>query len=891
MGDANNINLGANAQARQVAAGSDITQIIIENFVARAPRANARFSLPRAPENFTGRADEIETLVNALTRDAQGAARGAALTGVSGLGGIGKSALAAVAAQRVAENFPDAQLWLNLRGTDQEYAKPSDVMREIIFALDPETGAALKDASDAQIAQVYRSILSAQRALIVLDNARDNAQVRPLLQAHATFLVTSRANLTEGGLHALRLGVMHANEAEAYVLSLCPRLQTADNKSPTTELCQVCGYLPLALKIAGSYLAARPNVRAENYVEQLKRARLALLREGAEAEANVEATFSQTYAQLTLTQQILFDALSVFPAPFTLQAAAYVWGLGEIQAEAALGELIRASFVEFETADKATETGDRYFLHDLLREFGAARQTDANRRQTAKRHAEFYEQVARAATELYLQGNEKILAGLRLFDDELPHMRAGQAYAAANMDRDDDAARLCSAYPGAAAYVANLRLPVREWIRWLEQALNAARKLGNRSSEGVHLGNLGLAYADLGEARQAIAFYEQVLSIIREIGDRRGEGNALGNLGNAYAALGEARQAIAFYEQALAIARDISDKRNEGNWLGNLGLAYAALGETRRAIAFYEQALSIIREIGDRRGEGNSLGNLGNAYADLGDARQAIAFYEQRIAIAREIGDRRGEGNALGNLGLAYADLGEARQAIAFYEQQLVIAREIGDRRGEGNALGNLGLAYADLGDARQAIVFYEKSLAIKREIGEKRAEGSILGNLGSAYFSLDDARQAIAFYEQHLVIAREIGDRRGEGADLGNLGLAYADLGDARQAIAFYEQHLVIAREIGDRRGEGNALGNLGNAYADFGDARQAIAFYEKSLAIKREIGDRRGEGNSLANMGWAYKELGDANKAKTLWRAALEIYEAIEDPNAKRLRGWLEE
>ncbi|MDL1897285.1 tetratricopeptide repeat protein [Anaerolineae bacterium CFX7] len=679
MGDANNINLGANAQARQVAAGSDITQIIIENFVARAPARDARFSLPRAPENFTGRADEIETLVNALTRDAPGAARGAALTGVSGLGGIGKSALAAVAAQRVAENFPDAQLWLNLRGTDQEYAKPSDVMREIIFALDPETGAALKDASDAQIAQVYRSILSAQRALIVLDNARDNAQVRPLLQAHATFLVTSRANLTEGGLHALRLGVMRTDEAEAYMLRLCPRLQTADIKSPTTELCQVCGYLPLALKIAGSYLAARPNVRAENYVEQLKRARLALLREGAEAEANVEATFSQTYAQLTLTQQILFDALSVFPAPFTLQAAAYVWGLGEIQAEAALGELIRASFVEFETADKAAETRDRYFLHDLLREFGAARQTDANRRQATKRHAEFYEQVARAAKELYLQGNENIVAGLKLFDDELPHMRAGQAYAAANMDRDDDAARLCSAYPDAAVYVANLRLPVREWIRWLEQALNAARKLGNRSGEGVHLGNLGLAYADLGDARQAIAFYEQALAIDREIGDRRGEGADLGNLGLAYAALGDARQAIAFYEQHLVIAREIGDRRGEGNALGNLGNAYAALGDARQAIAFYEQHLVIAREIGDRRGEGADLGNLGNAYAALGDARQAIAFYKQYLVITREIGDRRGEGNALANMGLAYKELGDANKAKTLWRAALEIYEAIED--------------------------------------------------------------------------------------------------------------------------------------------------------------------------------------------------------------------
>jgi len=257
----------------------------------------------------------------------------------------------------------------------------------------------------------------------------------------------------------------------------------------------------------------------------------------------------------------------------------------------------------------------------------------------------------------------------------------------------------------------------------LHEAMELAMELHDHRAEANALGNLGNAYADLGETRNAIEFYEKALAIDREIGDRRGEGNALRNLGNAYYQLGETRKAIEFYEKALAIDREIGDRRGEGNDLGNLGIAYADLGETRKAIEFYEQALAIELEIGDRRGEGNGFGNLGNAYAALGETRKAIEFYEQHLVIAREIGDRRGEGNALGNLGSAYADLGETRKAIEFYEQHLVIARKIGDRHGEASSLFNASLAFHELGDTQKAIAWARDALRIYTEIESPHAE------------------------------------------------------------------------------------------------------------------------------------------------------------------------
>jgi len=639
MGDTNTINMGAGAQAKQIAAGSNITQIYIES----ARQYDARFSIPAPPNNFTGRANEIDALVKQLTSGKESGAVIAAITGVAGMGGIGKSALAAVVATLVAPHFPDAQMWLDLRGASPEPLHPTDAMRQIILAFEPL--ADLRNADEDQLAQLYRSALHEKRALLVLDNARDNAQVRPLLSASCAFLITARATLTEGGLNALRLDVMEEKDARDYLISLCARLKPTTDPSTSSgqagrrttigdELCETCGYLPLAIKIVGSYLAARPNISPALYLAQLKQRRLELLRERDDPELNVEASFSLTYDQLTPTLQVLWRVLSIFPAPFWGRAAQFVWGLDdEMQAASALGDLLQASLIEY---DAETE---KYRWHDLLREFASGRMTNDERQTAAKRHAEFYEQVARQADKLYLQGGENVVKGLNLFEQELTHIRVGQAWAASNANENEDAAKLCNDYPlpYAGSAVMQLRLSAREQIRWLEQAANAAKKIGAKASEGAHLGNLGLAYADLGEVRRAIAYYEQALVVMREIGDKRAEGSILGNLGLAYADLGEVRRAIAFYEQALVVMREIGDRRGEGNVLGNLGSAYAALGEVRQAIAYHEQALVIAREIGDRRGEGNALANMGLAHEKLGDMKRAGELWRAALAIYEQI--------------------------------------------------------------------------------------------------------------------------------------------------------------------------------------------------------------------------------------------------------------
>ncbi|MGB2727756.1 MAG: tetratricopeptide repeat protein [Halobacteriota archaeon] len=269
----------------------------------------------------------------------------------------------------------------------------------------------------------------------------------------------------------------------------------------------------------------------------------------------------------------------------------------------------------------------------------------------------------------------------------------------------------------------NSRTLIELYEKLLPERFDEEPKLTSMQTHGAILGNLGLAYSNLGEVERAIEYYEQALAIHREIGDRRGEGADLGNFGTAYYAQGQVERAIDYYEQALAIAKEIGDRGGEGNWLGNLGTAYDVQGQVERAIDYYEQALSIAKEIGDRRGEGNWLGNLGNAYYSLGQVERAIEYYEQALSIAKEIGDRGGEGNWLGNLGTAYYDLVQVERAIEYHEQALAIAKEIGDRRNEGTWLNNLGGVFKDLKNYDLALACYLLARKKRIEIGDPKIE------------------------------------------------------------------------------------------------------------------------------------------------------------------------
>ena len=658
--------------------------------------------LPDPVADFTGRKDQAGQLIARLRRR-----EGAAITAIGGQGGVGKTELAYYVAREVRGLYPGGQVLVNLRGLDAEPVTPEQAMANVILAVEPEQK--LPDKPE-QIAGLYHGLLAERAVLVLADNAKDSEQVRPLVpKPPSALLVTSRQTVQLAGVERVSLDELPRPESVALLRAVLGDKPAEDGQ--LDSLAKVCGDLPLALRVAGNRLAASPALPVQEYLKRLEEKRAELRFEGRDVMAvlaeSVEALERDAPAQVAR-----WRSLTVFPAPFDRAAAEAV---GEFD-DGELDTLVGRSLVLYDAKD------ERFRLHDLMRDLAREGWSEEEAYNAATRQAAHYLTVLRRVGDAYRQGGEGVLDGLHRFDRERAHIEVGHAFAAAHVESDDRAATLAQDYRPAAWYVLELRQHPREKIRWVEATLKAARKLGNKRVETGALGDLGSAYADLGETRRAIGFFEQYLANTRELGNRAGEGTALGNLGTAYRHLGETRQAIEYHERHLAIARETDDRRGEGIVLGNLGNAYYQLGETRRAIEYYEQHLAIARETGDRRGEGQALGNLGLAYAALGETRRAIDYDEQHLAIARETGDQRGEGIALGNMSNAYADLGETRRAIESYEQVLAIARETGDRRDEGTALFNMSLALDKLGERAKAVGHARGALAIREQIEDPNA-------------------------------------------------------------------------------------------------------------------------------------------------------------------------
>lgn len=619
-------------------------------------------ALPTKNPDFVGREEDMGKIRAALAKG------GAVITAIEGMGGIGKTAVGVEVANRLRDEglYPGGVPFVDLEGFSAT-REPLSTKEALEALLRPIVGMeATLPADDQNLRHLWKQATAGRRMLLFLDNARDEAQIRPLLPGHATckVLATSRNRLDLDGITPIRLDVMGPDEATDLACTLGNRRQEERiSREQAGELAKLCGYLPLPIKVTAATLG-----KAKLLDVEVQLAKLAEVSRDALGMDEVKAVLALSTDQLTPELRATWQKLGVFEGEFSTAAAAAV--LDDEDAEEKLAELEQCHLVTLSGSQ-------RLQLHDVLRAIGLASLSAAERETADAHHATHYKNLLASAQSLYEEGN--VLDGLRLYDQEQHQILAGQRWAAGRLDVSEEACLLAANYARVGFDILSLRLSPRQRIAWLEPQLTACRKLGDRLVESGTLGDLGLVYNSLGEHNRAIEFLKQQLEIAREIGNRGGEGATLGNLGHAYNSLGEPKRAIEFHEQALEVSREIDNRRAEGQDLGNLGNAYQNLGENKRAIEFYEQRLEIAREIGDRRGEGNALGNLGNAYQDLGENKRAIEFYEQHLEIAREIGDRLGESRTWFNGALAFDGLGDPATAITWLKKSLAIMEALED--------------------------------------------------------------------------------------------------------------------------------------------------------------------------------------------------------------------
>jgi tetratricopeptide (TPR) repeat protein len=636
--------------------------------------------LPRDVPAFTGREGELARLA------ALAEGRRTVVTAICGTAGVGKTALAVHAAHRLRPQFPDGQLYADLRGftEGQAPAEPAEVLGTFLRCLG--VAAAEMPAGPEERSGLLRRLLVSRRLLMLLDNAAAEAQVRPLLPGAGASLVliTSRSTLPDLDVdERIGLEVFGAEQADALLAGLIGTERAAAEPEATARVRESCGRLPLALRIAGQLLAAHPAWPVARLAGMLAHEcdRLARLPTG---DPQLRAGVEVSYQQLAEGDARLFRLLGLLPGPdFGVAVAA---SLSETSLEEAGSMLDRLALAALVTEDA---TG-RFGLHDLLRLFARQRcheVDDQGGRDAAEaRLVGHYVELAElldACLDLELRPHAEHAGGslpapgeaLAMFETERPGLLAAVGLAG-RRGWDQQVWRLCD----------SMGRPL-EWLGYLndmltveESALAAVRRAGiTAAAEGSALGNLGSVYLELRRFEEAIACYEDALPIFWEVGDRRAEGVTLDGLGNAYGGLRRFDEAAGCYQHALAIFRETSDRHREGVTLTNLGIAYGGLRRFEEEVSCCRAALAIHRETGDLRDLGLPLRNLGLAYYSLERLEDAITCDNDALMIYRQTGDRYGEGLTLSSLGTAYQKLGRLEEANGCYRDAASAMRDAGD--------------------------------------------------------------------------------------------------------------------------------------------------------------------------------------------------------------------
>ena len=779
--------------------------------------------LPADVDVFTGRVQELTELNGLLsttptqadaTEAAGGGSTAVVISAVSGTAGVGKTALALRWAHQVRAEFPDGQLYVNLRGYDPDQPlSPGYALAGFLRALGV-AGADIPPEVDERAA-AYRSLLDGRRILIVLDNAATVEQVRPLLPGtpSALVVVTSRDALAglvaRHGARRLDLDLLPPEDA-VVLLGALIGARVAAEPDAAAVLAGQCARLPLALRVAAELATTRSTTPLAALVKELAdlQRRLDLLDAGGDPRTAVRAVFSWSYQHLPAEAARAFRLLGLHPGPdLDPYAAAALPHTSVEQAQHLLDLLARAHLIG------PTSPG-RYGMHDLLRAYA-----------TNLASGEDSEEEQRAAL-------------TRLFDHYL-------ATAGAAMDTlyPTEAHRRPRVPPPATSTPPVPDPPAaRAWLDAERITLTAV--CAHTAARGWPGHTTGLSstlyrYLDTGgHYPEALTIHTHALHAAYDAGDRVGEAHALTNLGTVYWRQGRYQQAAEHHQQALALFREIDDRVGEARTLGNLGLVYRRQGRYQQAAEHQRQALALFREIDDRNGEANALDTLGIVYQQQGRYQQAAEHHQQALTLFHKIDDRAGEARALDNLGAVYSRQGRYQQAAEHHQQALTLFREIGNRAGEAYTLGNLGLAYSRQGRYQQAAEHQRQTLALFREIGERSGEANALTSLGAVYQRQGHYPQAAEHHQQALTLFRELGERSGETEALNGVGETHHATGHPEQARAHHAAALTLATQIGDRYEQARAHNGLAHTHHATGDSDQARHHWRQALTLYTDLG-----------------------------------------------------
>ncbi|HET7013443.1 MAG TPA: BTAD domain-containing putative transcriptional regulator [Streptosporangiaceae bacterium] len=659
--------------------------------------------LPLTVPGFAGRAVELARLDSVLAqaeRERPAGSVAVAISAVSGTAGVGKTALALHWAHQVAAGFPDGQLYVNLRGfgPDGQPADPGEAIRGFLDGFGVPEGS-IPAGVQAQAA-MYRSLVAGKRVLVLLDNARDAEQVRPLLPGSpgCLVIVTSRDDLAglvaAEGAHPVSLDLLTTEEASDLLARRLGEARVTAEPEALGQIIDRCARLPLALAIAAARAAARPAFPLAAIAAELHETTAALDPfAGTDLATDVRAVFSWSCQALSDDAARLFRLLGLHPGPdISVNAAASLAGLSSGQARQLLAELARANLLlEYAPA--------RYSFHDLLRayasELALSRESEQERHAAMHRVLDYYLHAAHLAA-LLPHGSRVPIpiaeAQTGVIAEHITDIKAALTWFTAE-HRILLAVNALALRLGFDTHAWQIAWALNDFLarscRWSDHravhlnALSAAE----RSADGYAIGYahraLGVANTELGHRGEARRHFERALQQFREAGDQGGLGNAHLALANFLDAEGNHADALRHAQDGYNSFQVIGRLGGQAGALNVIGWIHAQLGDYQQALSRCQQALAILQELGDTAAAANTMDSFGYIHRQLGDSREAIACYQKASDLFGEVGQSEGVAESLTHIGDIHYDNGDINAARHAWRQALHIYGQLDHPRAE----------------------------------------------------------------------------------------------------------------------------------------------------------------------------------------------------------------
>jgi tetratricopeptide (TPR) repeat protein/transcriptional regulator with XRE-family HTH domain len=718
--------------------------------------------LPPDVLGFTGRRQALAEL------DAMATGQGAvAIAAIAGTAGVGKTALAVHWAHRMADRFPDGQLYVNLHGYDQgEPRRPVDVLGGFLRALGVAGGELPHDVEER--AARFRTALAGRRVLVLLDNARGAEQVRDLLPGTpgCVVVVTSRDALAglvaRDGARRIDLDPLPEDDCVRLLRTLLGASVDAD-PAAAVDLVRRCARLPLALRVAAELVRDRKTLTGVTADLGDAQRRLDLLDAGGDVRTAVRTVFAWSYRQLPGRAAELFRLLPVNPGPdLDVHGVAALAAADLAEAAALLAVLRRAHLV-------TEPRPGRYAMHDLLRTY-AAELPAPDRDAALDRLLDYYEAGAAAAMDTHYPSERDRRPRVPPPATPLPPLDS-RAEAGAWLDTERD--NLVSAVVHAARHGRPARVGLLSATLWRyydsgsyhdealtvhRHALAAARAVGDRTAEAAALRNLSTVHRNVGDYEGSLAHARRALALWTELGDEAGEAAALNSIGIVSGLLGRFADAVGSYERALAIRRRAGDRRAEAAVLLNLAFCSMEAGWYDHVQEHLESARALFREVGDRLGEVHADNNLGILHRKLSHHSQAIDHHRRCLTAYREMGHREGEAHVHNSLALDYAGAGRREEAVGYHQHALDLAEEHGNRGAQVDILNAYGETLCAAGRTAEARAKHGRASTLAEELGDHLARARALAGMAETLEAEGDTGAAAVRRQEAAKLFAELG-------------------------------------------------------------------------------------------------------------------------------------